>query len=92
MKRAQTIRLKTTLRRVAIATSCFFILTIGIIIFLNLGSTKEAKAAGSETLSSGAFIINMGIIPQTYANGLKPYGMIYDLIVNYKIPIKGPPL
>ena len=88
MKRAQTIRLKTTLRRVAIATSCFFILTIGIIILINFGSRKEAKAAGTETLTSGAFIINMGIIPQTYANGLKPYGMIYDLIVNYNIPIK----
>ena len=25
---------------------------------------------------------------QTINNGLKPYGMIYDLIVNYKIPIK----
>ena len=88
MKRAQTIRLKTTLRRVAIATSCFFLLSISIIVIINLGSRKEAKAAGTETLTSGAFIINMGIVPQTYANGLKPYGMIYDLIVNYKIPIK----
>jgi hypothetical protein len=30
----------------------------------------------------------MGIVPQTVGNGLKPYGMIYDLISNYKIPIK----
>ena len=30
----------------------------------------------------------MGITPQTYANGLKPYGLIYDLMINYKVPIK----
>ena len=88
MKRAQTVRLKTTLRRVAIATSCFFILAISIIIVLNLGVNKEAKATANETLTSGAFIINMGIVPQTLNNGLKPYGMIYDLMVNYKIPVK----
>lgn len=40
------------------------------------------------TIQSGSFIINMGVSPQTIANGLKPYGMIYDLILNYKVPIK----
>ena len=40
------------------------------------------------TIPSGSFIINMGIVPQTVGNGLKPYGMIFDLISNYKIPIK----
>jgi hypothetical protein len=40
------------------------------------------------TIPAGSFIINMGIVPQTVGNGLKPYGMIYDLISNYKIPIK----
>ena len=40
------------------------------------------------TIESGSFIINMGVSPQTIGNGLKPYGMIYDLILNYKVPIK----
>jgi hypothetical protein len=44
--------------------------------------------AASETLSSGSFIINMGVTPQTIANGLKPYGMVYDLVKNYNIQIK----
>ena len=35
----------------------------------------------------GSFIINMGITPQTYANGLKPYGLIYDMLKNYNVPI-----
>ncbi|MCX6172631.1 MAG: hypothetical protein NT048_07320 [Flavobacterium sp.] len=25
----------------------------------------------------GSFIINMGVVPQTVGNALKPYGMIY---------------
>ncbi len=39
-------------------------------------------------IKSGAFIVNMGVVPQTIGNGLKPYGMIYDLVLNYNIPIK----
>lgn len=45
--------------------------------------------AQNETLSTGSFIINMGATnPNTIANGLKPYGLIYDLIRNYKVPVK----
>ena len=88
IKGTRTIRLKTTLRRVTIAASFFLIASIGIIVYLNIGTQKEIKAASMETIATGAFIINMGVIPQTNSNGLKPYGMIYDLIVKYKIPIK----
>ena len=46
-------------------------------------------SAQSETFASGTFIINMGATnPNTMANGLKPYGMIYDLIRNYNVPVK----
>ncbi len=48
----------------------------------------NAKAQ-TETLSTGSFIINMGATnPNTVANGLKPYGLIYDLIKNNSVPIK----
>ena len=40
------------------------------------------------TIPSGSFIINMGVVPQTAANGLKPYGLIYDLLKNYQVPVK----
>ncbi|HRZ41468.1 MAG TPA: hypothetical protein P5228_02055 [Bacteroidales bacterium] len=43
--------------------------------------------ASNDTIAAGSFVINMGIVPQTVANGLKPYGMIYDLITNYGVPI-----
>jgi hypothetical protein len=35
----------------------------------------------------GSFIINTGVSPQTVANGLKPYGMVYDLVKNYNVPV-----
>jgi Bacterial Ig domain/Secretion system C-terminal sorting domain len=42
-----------------------------------------------ETLSTGSFIINMGATnPNTIANGLKPYGLVYDLMRNHKVPVK----
>jgi hypothetical protein len=42
----------------------------------------------TETFAKGAFIINMGVTPQTEKNALKPYGLIYDLIKNNKVEIK----
>jgi len=44
--------------------------------------------AQTETFDAGAYIINMGITPQTEKNALKPYGMIYDLIKNHKVMVK----
>ncbi len=51
------------------------------------GATSSASAA-NETITAGSFIINMGVVPQTVANGLKPYGLIYELINNHNVPIK----
>jgi hypothetical protein len=59
----------------------FFTLSLFFILI------KNAQAA-TETIPSGAFIVNMGITPQTIGNGLKPYGLVYDLLRNYNIPIK----
>lgn len=39
------------------------------------------------TFATGSYIINMGIVPQTANNALKPYGLIYDLLKNYRIPV-----
>src|SRR5688572_19592735 len=44
--------------------------------------------ATQDTLKAGSFIINMGVTSQTIANGLKPYGLVYDLVKNYKVPVK----
>lgn len=57
-----------------------------LLFLLCLGSI--GLHAQTETLSTGSFIINMGITPQTSNNALRPYGMIYDLTKNYQVPIK----
>jgi hypothetical protein len=56
-------------------------------LYLTLISFTIVKAQ-TETISSGSFIINMGVVPQTVGNALKPYGMIYDLMRNNNVPIK----
>jgi len=42
--------------------------------------------AQTETFTAGAYIVDMGQAVQTEANGLKPYGFIYDLMRNYQVP------
>jgi Bacterial Ig domain/Bacterial cadherin-like domain len=62
---------------------CLYLFTM-----VSLSLTKQSFAQ-TETLSTGSFIINMGATnPNTIANGLKPYGLIYDVIRNYKVPVK----
>jgi hypothetical protein len=56
-----------------------------LIVFL---LTSIRVSAANETLKTGSFIINMGVLPQTIGNGLKPHGMIYDLVKNFNVPIK----
>jgi hypothetical protein len=48
--------------------------------------TIPLKAQTTKTIKAGSFIIDMGVVPQTVGNGLKPYGLIYDLIINCKCP------
>ncbi len=59
-----------------------------IIIWVSINKTEKALASGNETISAGSYIINMGITPQTTGNGLKPYGLVYDLIATRNIPVK----
>lgn len=47
-----------------------------------------SSRAANETFATGSYIINMGIVPQNVNNGLRPYGLIYDLIKNNNVPIK----
>jgi hypothetical protein len=60
-------------------------------LFINISllfCSNNLNGQTNETFKSGAYIINMGVTPQTVDNGLKPYGLIYDLVTNYSIPIK----
>jgi uncharacterized repeat protein (TIGR01451 family) len=66
----------------------------GIILSTLLGSIhlegilSAPALAASETVSAGAYIVDMGQATQTVANGLKPYGLVYELVVKKAIPVK----
>lgn len=53
-------------------------------VFLYAQSVK----AQSETFPVGTYIVNMGVTPQTVANGMRPYGMVYELLKTYYVPVK----
>ncbi len=59
------------------------LLVISFIVVFNQLSFSQT----SVTFNTGSYIVNMGIVPQTIANGLKPYGLVYDLIKNYDVPV-----
>src|SRR6266487_2154364 len=53
---------------------------------LLLAATTRLLAA-NVTFATGAYIIDMGQMPQTAANGLKPFGLLYSLIVSNEVPV-----
>lgn len=68
----------------AITVALFFAFFIGF----NTAPVEEAKAATTNvTIPTGSFIVRMGQSPQTVDNALKPYGLVYDMIVNYNVPV-----
>jgi Bacterial Ig domain/SprB repeat/Domain of unknown function DUF11 len=42
----------------------------------------KATAQMTESFPAGSFIVDMGILPQTINNGLRPYGMVFTLLQN----------
>ena len=59
-----------------------------IILIAFLFTIPFSAKSANETFSGGSLIINMGNVPQTVGNAIKPYGAIYDLLRNYNVPIK----
>jgi len=85
----QKQRLQTRIKLIAAVSSGVVLIMFFIFSgYFTVGVKEKAMATTNETLSTGSFIINMGITPQTISNGLRPYGMIYDLIKNYNVPVK----
>jgi hypothetical protein len=58
-----------------------------LLLLLLFVITSIVSFAAIETIPTGSKIINMGVSPQTVANGLKPYGLVYALL-KQNIPIK----
>src|SRR5262249_41744563 len=49
--------------------------------------SRVTPASGPTSFSAGAYIIDMGQSTQTVGNALKPYGLVYDLVTNFKVPV-----
>lgn len=56
-----------------------------IVLFLVPGL---ARTQTMESFPAGSVIIDMGVVPQTVANALKPYGLVYHLTMEHGIPVK----
>jgi len=52
-----------------------------------LGTNSTAFMSTATNFPTNSYIINMGITPQTVANGLKPYGLIFALVRTNGIPV-----
>ncbi len=49
---------------------------------------REVKIVGvNNVVKKGSFLVNLGSATQTYANSMRPYGMVYDLVNNFNIPV-----
>src|SRR6185503_7017288 len=92
-KGKRMLRLHLSARQKLSYRMVFLVSTISLTLIILLCSTFNLTNPGNagaptpmETLRSGSFLITMGITPQTVATGLKPYGLVYDLINNYYVP------
>jgi len=48
----------------------------------NWNGTLETR-----TFPAGSYVVDMGVYPQNIGNALKPYGLLYDLVTNQRIPV-----
>ena len=51
------------------------------------GCIGEERITNYLGFNAGAAVIDMGVTPQTENNALIPYGLVYDLVQNYNVPI-----
>jgi hypothetical protein len=63
--------------------------SIRMLMLLAILTTSFLKShAAPETFPTGAYIVNLGVVPQTIGNGLKPYGLLYEMLRTYKVPVR----
>ncbi|MDX5586322.1 MAG: Ig-like domain-containing protein, partial [Aureibaculum sp.] len=60
------------------------IFSFTIILLLFFTASLNAQTV---TVPAGSLVIDMGVVPQTIENGIKPYGLVYELINVRKVPV-----
>jgi hypothetical protein len=59
-----------------------------LLLFFFILSARGLKSQVTDSVKAGSFIINMGITPQVISKALRPYGMVFEMVNYYKIPVK----
>ena len=49
---------------------------------------NSANATTYQTIPAGSYVIDMGVVPQTNENGLRPYGLVFELIKNQGVAVQ----
>jgi hypothetical protein len=62
-------------------------LSLKLLAALGAISLCRQTSAATGFFEAGAYVIDMGQPTQTVDNALKPYGLVYDLVTNYKVPV-----
>src|SRR4051812_44828196 len=57
----------------------------GLRPYLEALESRVAPVTGM--FSAGSYVIDMGQPTQTVGNALKPYGLVYDMVTNFKVPV-----
>ncbi|MDD3875277.1 MAG: SprB repeat-containing protein [Bacteroidales bacterium] len=60
---------------------------IFLMALLSMCKTSFSQTQDSTLFPAGSVIIDMGIVPQTIGNALKPYGMVYHLTMDHAVPV-----
>ncbi|WP_167619889.1 Ig-like domain-containing protein [Maribellus sediminis] len=73
----------------SLKTFCFLFLGLFFQTYISAQTNPvEFIATVNKTIPEGSYIVNMGVEPQTYENGLKPYGMVYTLIKIHQVAVE----
>jgi hypothetical protein len=59
-----------------------------ICLFMLIATHSKVLGQGEETIPSGSIILDMGVPNQSVDKGLKPYGLVYQLLNQHNVPIK----
>jgi len=65
----------------------FTVVRLLVIILCFSSALKSFSQNPTKTFAAGSYIIDMGQSNQTIENGLKPYGLVYELLIVEGIPV-----
>ncbi len=88
LRRKSTLSQRLSLVHLSALGVVFAVLVWLVGGYLHSGGPGQVSAATTmTTVPAGSFIVNMGVVPQTVGNALKPYGLVYEMMITHGIPV-----